>query len=71
MNSDWITVWKDLIAGKGGLDREVNACEIIDFEFADGIEFSREEMFYGNDNIICFKDKSDARTSENIEAENS
>ncbi len=37
-----------LIAGKGGLDREVNACEIIDFEFADGIEFSREEMFYGN-----------------------
>ena len=37
-----------LIAGEGGLDREVNACEIIDFEFADGIEFSREEMFYGN-----------------------
>ena len=37
-----------LIAGNGGLDREVNACEIIDFEFADGIEFSREEMFYGN-----------------------
>lgn len=37
-----------LIAGKGGLDRQVNACEIIDFEFADGIEFSREEMFYGN-----------------------
>ncbi len=37
-----------LIAGEGGLDREVNACEIVDFEFADGIEFSREEMFYGN-----------------------
>ena len=37
-----------LIAGEGGLNREVNACEIVDFEFADGIEFSREEMFYGN-----------------------
>ena len=37
-----------LIAGDGGLDKEVNATEIIDFEFADGIEFSREEMFYGN-----------------------
>lgn len=37
-----------LISGKGGLDKEVNACEIIDFEFADGISFAREEMFYGN-----------------------
>ena len=37
-----------LITGEGGLDKEVNATEIIDFEFADGIEFTREEMFYGN-----------------------
>ena len=37
-----------LISGSGGLDKEVNATEIVDFEFADGIEFTREEMFYGN-----------------------
>ena len=37
-----------LAAGSGGLDKEVNATEIIDFEFADGITFTREEMFYGN-----------------------
>lgn len=37
-----------LISGEGGLDREVNKCEFVDFEFADGIEFSRDEMFYGS-----------------------
>ena len=36
-----------LLAGEGGLEAEVTATEIIDFEFAEGIEFSREEMFYG------------------------
>ncbi len=37
-----------LISGEGGLDREVSATEIIDFEFVKGIDFTREEMFYGN-----------------------
>ena len=37
-----------LISGSGGLDKYVDATEIIDFEFADGIEFTREEMFYGH-----------------------
>ena len=37
-----------LVAGEGGIEKEVNATEIIDFEFADGISFTREEMFYGN-----------------------
>ena len=37
-----------LISGENGLDKEVNATEIVDFEFAEGVEFTREEMFYGN-----------------------
>ena len=37
-----------LISGSGGLDKYVDATEIIDFEFAEGIEFTREEMFYGH-----------------------
>ena len=37
-----------LVSGKGGLHKEADATEIIDFEFADGIEFTREEMFYGH-----------------------
>ncbi len=37
-----------LVSGSGGLDKEVNATEIVDFEFAEGVEFTREEMFYGN-----------------------
>ncbi len=37
-----------LISGEGGLDKEADSSEIIDFEFAEGIEFTREEMFYGH-----------------------
>ncbi len=37
-----------LISGSGGLDKSVDSTEIIDFEFAEGIEFTREEMFYGH-----------------------
>ena len=37
-----------LVSGRNGIDREVYATEIIDFEFCKGIEFTREEMFYGN-----------------------
>ena len=37
-----------LISGDAGLDKEVFSTEIIDFEFASGIDFSREEMFYGS-----------------------
>ncbi|MBP3758734.1 MAG: PucR family transcriptional regulator [Firmicutes bacterium] len=37
-----------LISGGGGLTKDVDSTEIIDFEFFPGIEFSREELFYGH-----------------------
>ena len=37
-----------LISGREGLTKDIDMTEIIDFEFAQGIEFSREELFYGH-----------------------
>ena len=37
-----------LIAGAGGLDKPVEAAEILDFEFVQGIDISRDHVFDGN-----------------------
>lgn len=37
-----------LISGGDGLTKDVDMTEIVDFEFFPGIEFSREELFYGH-----------------------
>lgn len=41
-----------VVAGSGGLDKPVSITEILDFEFAEGISFTRSHMFTKNSFVL-------------------